>query len=200
MNQEFGPFSVDPGQVVGLGGALFQNLVSRLLAAEVAKAGMAGSDLHTSYKDNIGDQGVDAGICAAAATNWIPAGDSAWQFKAGDLGPEGCAAELEGATRAREIIASGGMYRLVLGKALEEHLINAREKALREKAAELGYDASGDNFKVIDGNQLARWVEDHPQLAVSTVLRGHRKRGDCLRQVAAEQHAPGNLGALRRSR
>lgn len=172
VSQQFGPFSVDPAQVAGLGGALFQNLVNRLLAAEVAKAGMSGSDLHTSYKDNIGDQGVDAGIYSAAETRWIPAGDSAWQFKAGDLGPEGCASELEGATRAREIIAKGGVYRIVLGKALEDYLIEAREKALREKAAKLGYDASGDEFKVIDGNQLARWVEDHPQLAVSTVLRG----------------------------
>ena len=54
MSQDFGPFSVDPAQVVGLGGALFQNLVNRLLAAEVASAGMAGSDLHTSYQENIG--------------------------------------------------------------------------------------------------------------------------------------------------
>ena len=87
MSQDFGPFSVDPAQVVGLGGALFQNLVSRLLAAEVARAGMAGSDLHTSYQANVGDQGVDAGVYAAIKTEWIPAGDSAWQFKAGDLSP-----------------------------------------------------------------------------------------------------------------
>lgn len=172
MSQDFGPFSVDPAQVVGLGGALFQNLINRLLAAEIASAGMAGSDLHTSYQDNISDQGVDAGVYAATKTNWIPAGDSAWQFKAGDLRPEGCAVELEGATRARAIIASGGKYRIVLGKALEDHLIEARETKLRKKADELGYDATGDNFKVIDGNQLSRWVEEHPQLAVSTVLRG----------------------------
>lgn len=104
MTLGFGPFSVDPAQVVGLGGALFQNIVNRLLAAEAASAGMAGGDLRTSYQDNVGDQGVDAGVYAATQTTWIPAGDSAWQFKAGDLGPEGCAAELEGATRARQII------------------------------------------------------------------------------------------------
>lgn len=172
MTAGFGPFSVDPAQVVGLGGALFQNLVNRLLAAEAASVGMAGGNLRTSYQDNVGDQGVDAGLTAATQTTWIPAGDSAWQFKAGDLGPEGCAAELEGATRAREIIEGGGKYRIVLGKGLEDYLIAARETKLREKAAELGYDTSGDNFKVIDGNQLARWVEQHPQLAVSTLLRG----------------------------
>lgn len=172
VNQQFGPFSVDPAQVVGLGGALFQNLVSRLLAAEAASAGIAGSDLHTSYQDNVRDQGVDAGLYAATETTWIPAGDSAWQFKAGDLSGAACAAELEGAKRAREIIEAGGKYRIVLGKGLEDHLIAAREEELRAKAAELGYDASGDNFKVIDGNQLARWIEQHPQLAVSNLLRG----------------------------
>lgn len=172
MTSEFGPFSVDPAQVVGLGGALFQNLVSRLLAAEAAKAGMAGSDLRTSYQDNVGDQGVDASVCAATQSTWIPAGNSAWQFKAGDLGPAGCAAELDGATRARQIIADGGKYRLVLGKALKDKLITDRETKLREKAAELGYKTTGDSFKVIDGNQLARWIEEHPQLAVSTLLGG----------------------------
>jgi hypothetical protein len=172
MSQGFGPFSVDPKQVVGLGGALFQNLVNRLLAAEVASAGMAGSDLHTSYQDNVGDQGVDAGVYAANQTAWLPDGDSAWQFKAGDLGPDSCAAEFEGAKRARAIIESGGRYRIVLGKALEDYKIADREAKLREKAAELGYDVSGDSFKVIDGNQLARWVEQYPQLAVSTLLRG----------------------------
>lgn len=172
MSQDFGPFSVDPAQVVGLGGALFQNLVSRLLAAEAAKAGMAGNALHTSYQENVGDEGVDAGITAATETKWIPAGDSAWQFKAGDLGPKGCADEFEGASRAREIVAAGGKYRIVLGKGLEETLVNDRKKMLRERAAALGYDASNDNFDVIDGNQLARWIEDHPQLAVSAILRG----------------------------
>ncbi len=73
MSQDFGPFSVVPAQVVGLGGALFQNLVNRLLAAEIASAGMAGSDLHTFYQDNIGDQGVDAGVYAAARGFCMPA-------------------------------------------------------------------------------------------------------------------------------
>jgi hypothetical protein len=133
---------------------------------------MAGSDLHTSYQANVGDQGVDAGVYAAIKTEWIPAGDSAWQFKAGDLSPKQCADELDGAARAREIIEKGGKYRIVLGKGLEDYLIIERENELRQKAAELGYDTSGDNFKVIDGNQLARWVEQHPQLAVSKILRG----------------------------
>jgi hypothetical protein len=171
MTDGFGPFSVDPGQVAGLSGALFQELMNRLLAAEVTAAGLLATSLRTSYQANVGDQGVDALIESAQQTQWVPAGNSAWQFKAGDLGPESCAKELEDATFAHEILRSGGTYRLVLGKGMEAHLIVAREAKLREKAAELGFDATGPRFKVIDGNQLARWVERYPALAVSRVLR-----------------------------
>ena len=89
------------------------------------------------------------------------------------LGPgEGCADELAEATFAHEILRHGGTYRLVLGKGLEAKSIEDREAKLREKAAELGFEADGDQFKIIDGNQLARWIERYPALAVSTVIRG----------------------------
>lgn len=170
MNDDFGPFSVNPAQVAGLGGSLFQELVGRLIGAEVAD--LSGVNLRTSYQANVGDRGVDAGLYAANETKWVPAGDSAWQFKAGDLGPKGCAKEFADATRAQEIVKQGGKYRLVLGKGLEDHLIAAREKELRAKAKSLDFDTSGDRFKVLDGNQLARWLESYPALAVSNVLRG----------------------------
>ena len=128
-------------------------------------------NLRTSYQSNVRDQGVDARIEAARDTGWIPEGDSAWQFKAGDLSPKECEDELAGAKFAHRILENGGAYRLVLGKGMEPHLIDDRESKLREKAEELGFDASGNRFKVIDGNQLATWLEHYPALAVSTVLR-----------------------------
>lgn len=172
LPDELGPFSVDPSQVTGLGGAMFQQLVSRLLAAELAAAKMTEVALRTTHKENIGDEGVDALVEAAAATRWIPAGDSAWQFKAGDLSPKKCADELDGATFAHEVLRAGGTYRLVLGKALTPNLVNSRQKELRAKAKALGFDATGQRFRVIDGNQLAAWVERYPALAVSKLLRG----------------------------
>lgn len=172
MNLEFGPFSVNPAQIAGLGGAVFQELINRLLDTEVASAGLNGIDLHTSYKANVGDKGVDAALYSSTDTEWVPAGDSAWQFKAGDLGPESCASELEGAGRAHEILRQGGKYRLVLGKSLEDYLIAAREDALRVKAQELGFDPAGDRFRIIAGDRLAAWIERHPQLSVSRILGG----------------------------
>jgi hypothetical protein len=167
---EFGPFSVNPDHLTGLGGAIFQELVSRLLAAEESAAGLSQVTLRTSHDTNKKDGGVDARTTISSATDWIPAGDCAWQFKAGTLGPEGCASEFEGAAFAREIVKARGTYRLVLGKRLEANEIEDREAKLRDKAEELGFDTSGDRFKIIDGNQLARWIERFPALAVSRVI------------------------------
>lgn len=175
MSDAFGPFSVEPAQVTGLSGALFQELINRLLESELAAAGLSFANLRTSYRTNVGDGGVDALIESALPTSWIPAGDSVWQFKAGDLSPKECADELGDAKFAQEVLGGGATYRLVLGKALTTEKIRDREEELREKAAALGFDASGDRFKLIDGSQLARWVERFPALAVSKLLRstGH---------------------------
>lgn len=78
---DFGPFSVDPARVTALGGANFGQFIGRLLATEAAAHGMAGTTLETTYLENIGDGGVDAGLRDATGTSWLPAGDSAWQFK-----------------------------------------------------------------------------------------------------------------------
>ncbi|WP_445258532.1 hypothetical protein [Nocardioides aurantiacus] len=170
MDDSFGPFSVRPPQVAGLGGAVFQELVSRLLAAEASAAGFAGWQLHTSHQENVADGGVDALLESDRATKWVPAGESVWQFKAGDLGPESCANELAGAEFAREVLARGASYNLVLGKAMESKLLNARKAKLVKKAAELGLGSL--SVRVLDGNQLARWVESVPALAVARVLGG----------------------------
>lgn len=168
---EFGPFSVDPAQVAALGGANFGQFVSRLLATETAAHGMAGIALETTYLENVGDEGVDAGLRDAKGTSWIPAGDSAWQFKAGDLPPAKCRAELEGATKAIEILRAGGSYRLVLGASLTPSKLAARRTQLIEAASSQGVTDAEARIDIIAADGLARWVEEFPALAVSPLIR-----------------------------
>lgn len=168
---DFGPFSVDPAQVSGLGGANFGQFVSRLLAAETATYGMSGTTLETTYLENVGDGGVDAALRGARETEWIPPGGSAWQFKAGNLSPAGCKAELKGAAWAAEILRTGGTYRLVLGISLTAQKIASRRDELVEAAVELGITDAASRIDVIAADQLARWIESFPALAVSPLLR-----------------------------
>ncbi|BCT76430.1 hypothetical protein SCMU_22720 [Sinomonas cyclohexanicum] len=172
MTADFGPFSVSAAQISGLGAANFGQFVGRLLATEAAAHGMAGTALETTYLENVGDGGVDAGLRHAQATPWIPAGDSAWQFKAGDLAPGKCKAEIINASKAIEVLRAGGQYRLVLGKSLTTAKIDSRHKKLIEGAAELGIDSAATRIEVVTADGLARWSEQYPALAVSPVLHG----------------------------
>lgn len=173
---DFGPFSVDPARIAALGGANFGRFVSRLLATEVAAHGMSGTALETTYMENVGDGGVDAGLRDAVGTVWIPAGDSAWQFKAGDLGPAACKAELRKAERAKEVLLNGGSYRLVLGATRTSQMVTSRRNALVETARELGVANPESKIEVIAADGLARWIETYPALAISPLLGGIGRR------------------------
>ncbi|WP_228942868.1 hypothetical protein [Nocardioides sp. Leaf374] len=169
---DFGPFSVSPDGVAGLGNA-FTPFVNRLLASEVQAAGLAGASLRTSYRDNISDEGVDAELTSEIATRWFPLGHSAWQFKAGDLKPAACAAELRGAAFAQEILRSGGQYRLVLGASLTPRKLDKRRAALLEEATTLGLEVDSESIQVLHADSLAAWAESFPALAVWPGLGGN---------------------------
>jgi hypothetical protein len=131
MTDEFlGPFTVTPPQITALG-ASFTPFVNALLRAEVGASGLSGPTLTTTYQENVGDEGVDAGLSRAVESRFIPAGESAWQFKRTDLSPAKCKCELRGAAAALEILRAGGKYRLVLGGDINHAQVQRRRKALR---------------------------------------------------------------------
>jgi hypothetical protein len=172
-DQPLGPFTVVPSQISALGAA-FTPFVNALLRAEVAAAGLSSSVITTTYQENIGDEGVDAGLSRAVESRFIPAGSSAWQFKRGDLRPQACSKELTGATSALEILRAGGKYRLVLGVDINHAKVQARRKALRETAQQLGIALEDDTIEVLNASDLAEWAERQPSLAVSQLLGGVR--------------------------
>ena len=186
----FGPFSVSPASVAALGGTNFATFVSRLLATEVAAHGLSGSALETTYVENAGDGGIDAGLRAAGGTRWVPPGNSAWQFKAGDLEPAACKLELSGAVAAVDVLKKGGKYRLVLGKSLTSPKIARRRDALIAKATELGVSLVADSIEVLTADTLAQWVEEYPALAVNPLLGSVGRVGMTFGEWASSrQHA-----------
>jgi hypothetical protein len=168
-----GPFDVSAAQVARLD-ARFSEFVKRLLAAEMAAHSLRGRALVVNSNENTADGGVDAGLRGASRTDWLPEGDSAWQFKRSDLSPKSCAEEFEKATWAHEFVAKGGAYVVALGVPRNDRLITRRREAVARKAIELGLLATDDPERicVYDAEQLARWASHFPSLAVSRLLGG----------------------------
>ncbi|MEM7323594.1 MAG: hypothetical protein AAF531_10960, partial [Actinomycetota bacterium] len=90
-----GPFEVSGEQIVHLE-TRFTAAVNKLLRAEAAAAGIAQSSLILTNAENTPDGGVDATVCSApAGSDWIPEGDSVWQFKRSNVMPKACGEEFE---------------------------------------------------------------------------------------------------------
>jgi hypothetical protein len=168
-----GPFEMTVQQVETLG-LLFTEFVNRLLVVAQRAGGIDGHLLTISHAEAVADGGVDAATRDATVTDWVPAGDTAWQFKRGDLPPAKCVAELRGATWAHQFLRDGGSYVLVLGKGLTDRQIETRRQALVAVAIELHLVDSDvpKRVRVYDANKLARWASLYPSLVVSRLANG----------------------------
>lgn len=168
-------FDVEPVRIEGLG-AGYSPFVNSLLDLERAAAKLDGYQLTITQNENTADGGVDAGLRGASRTDWLPEGDSAWQFKrsAKNWGKARCAQELSAATWAQDCLRNGGSYVLVLGSRLTDRQIEERRRALGTKAVELGLIAVDDRerVRVYGADALARWASTFLPLAVSSVLGG----------------------------
>lgn len=186
-----GPFQVTAEDIARLDAA-FTDAINRLLETEAAAAGMLASSLVLNRVETIADGGVDASIHdAPPGTDWIPEGNSAWQFKRSNLGPTACADEFAKSKWAHDYLKSGGSYVVVLGVPLSEKLIEDRRRKIVDKAVELGLLADPESARVLvyDANALARWVSLFPSLAVNPVMGGPGTAAvDFTRWSASRRH------------
>jgi len=166
------PFTIDPDQIVRLAGN-FDVFVSHLLEAEQAAHGMAGHQLTFNKIVTATDGGVDAGIQDALRTDWLPKGNSAWQFKQNNPAAAACTKELRKATWAHEYLKKGGSYVMVQGRMMEDKQIKARAKALQDEAIRLGLitETERSRIRVYDANQLAKWASEFTALTLDPVLQ-----------------------------
>lgn len=168
-----GPFDV-PAERIETLGVRFTPFVNRLLELEVRAHQLYGDQLAVNSNETTPDGGVDAALRGSIRTDFLPAGESAWQFKRTGYGPKACADEFEKATWAHEFVRNGGSYIIVIAAALPDKLIENRRRAVAAKAIEIGVIATDDpeRIKVYDANKLARWASRFPPLAISRLLGG----------------------------
>lgn len=168
------PFEVTADQIIRLG-RRFATFVNKLLEVERVAQGLPGHLLTITANENAPDAGVDAALRGSGGSVWVPAGDSAWQFKRVSLSDAQCADELAGATGAHAILKGGGSYVIALGGLnVADAGVQSRRKALIAKAVELELltEDQGDRLRVYDANAIARWASVYPGLAIHPILEG----------------------------
>lgn len=167
---------MDGSQVEALGPA-FTGFVNQLLEAERQLLGLTGDALHITSKEETPDAGVDAVLVSTHATEWVPVGQSSWQFKRSDLTPKKCTEELGKASFARDLVKQGGSYVLAVGNRLSSKQKKNRQEALVSATVDLELIADKEEartrVKVYDGNALARWGSKYPAVLTYPALRAN---------------------------
>jgi hypothetical protein len=189
-----GPFEITPDQITRLG-PRFTTFVNKLLEVERSTQGLDGPQLSINVNENASDGGVDAALRGSAGTFWVPAGDTAFQFKRSSQSAAKCADELAEAPAAKAMLQAGGSYVIALGgDTVPDTGVQERHAAIVAKAVELQLidaDQAG-RIRVYDANLIARWASQHPALAVDPILQGvqlgaidfERWRGSRVHQLA----------------
>ena len=138
-----GPVHI-PAERIQTLGVRFTPFVNKLLEIEALANKLRGHLLAINSNETTPDGGVDASIRGSPGTDFLPVGDSAWQFKRTGYGPKPCADEFAKATWAHEFVRDGGSYIIVVAVALPDKLIEKRRRAVATKAIEIGLMATDD--------------------------------------------------------
>jgi hypothetical protein len=145
--------------------AEFAGFVDALLSAEAAMHPLAPDKVVVTSRTDDPDGGIDAHVLDAPGSKWVPAGESLWQFKKGDITPKDAAAEI----KKPEVLSSvkaGASYVLCVGTDLTPLKVRNRKSALVKAA---GVDS--DRIRVYNASHLAEWATGLPAVLGYPPLR-----------------------------
>ena len=156
---------------MALGDTALRELVLRLCAAELSRAGRGLDGITAGGDQNAADGGLDVHVDGSeAALPFLPAFPVGFQVKAEAMGRAKIRDEMRPNGNLRQMIlelaAREGTYVIACGKQTSsESRLRERRAAMRAAVSDL---PEGANLRLeyYDADQLARWAGDHPGVAL----------------------------------
>lgn len=156
------PFEVTPDEIDALNELQLQTLVNRLVEIEVSQEGLPVDVLVASDRIHDKDGGIDARIRAPGfdGSEFLPAGSSVWQAKAGKSGWPSYESELRPErVRLRDAIRGGYTYVVVIGRQVNDDQFETQSNNLNAALDEITPNAP---FKIRSASHIAKWVTKYP--------------------------------------
>lgn len=156
------PFEVTPDEIDTLNERQLQVLVNRLVEIEVSHVGLPVDVLVASDRIHDKDGGIDAQIRAPGfdGSEFLPAGSSVWQAKAGRSGWPSYESELRAdRVRLRHAIRGGYTYVMVIGRQVNDDQFNTQSNNLKAALDEFTPNAP---FKIRSASHIAKWATKYP--------------------------------------
>jgi hypothetical protein len=137
-------------------------VVNRCLQVETARLGLPAHLLEVTLRINEPDGGIDARVRAPDTTQsrWIPAGESAWQYKSGNIWPHEIEKEFF-KPGVQDVVGRGGSYCLVIGDDYTPRRYENATNRIEECFAQI---EKPPRYSLLDASQLAEWASEDPEL------------------------------------
>lgn len=154
------PLEVGANEIIAFESTQLQRLLNRLLEIEVSQVGLPVTALVASDQVNVPDGGIDARIDAPSfpGNEFLPAGSSIWQVKAGKSSWPTYEDELD-KEDVKQAILEGSTYMMVLGRDINSGQHNTQSEKLRNAIDQI---KSGAPFELRSANHVAKWVTKYP--------------------------------------
>lgn len=167
------PFEISGAHITALSPPYLVALTFRLLSAEAAKNRIPPDRIHVASNLTAPDGGEDAHVIwdgEPERTPFLPSRNCLLQVKAANVTPQKAgkdvlttAGQLEPAIR--DALEVGGTYIMLCNRAYTGKQILERETAVRQAIRGQGVAIKTAQVAFRDADQVAAWVNEHPQVA-----------------------------------
>jgi DNA-binding transcriptional regulator YiaG len=167
------PFEITGAHISALTDRFLVVLTRRLLAAEAARNRVPPDNIHVASVLTAADGGEDARITwenGPERTPYLPSRNCILQVKAAAITPAKAAKDV--LTTAgdlepviRETLEAGGNYIMLCNRAYVGREVVKRAAAVLEAVQAQGVAAKAAQIAFRDADQIAAWVNEHPQVA-----------------------------------
>lgn len=174
-----GPLEVAPDHIASLTPQLLARLTQRLLTAEAQTHGLPMSGAHVAAELTVGDGGEDAFFRwdgGPARTQFIPSRRNQFQLKATNIGATAAGRDVldrRGAIKPMILseLQAGANYIMMVTHPAVRQSMARHEAAIISSLTNAGFTPASGQVVVMDGSQIAQWVNSHP--GVAAWLLGH---------------------------
>lgn len=167
------PFEISGAHVTALSPPYLVALTRRLLSAEATTNRIAPDRIHVASNLTAPDGGEDARITWEGdpeRTPFLPSRNCLLQVKAASITPQRAAKDVLTTAGAlepaiRETLEAGGNYLMLCNRAYTGRQVLDRETAVRQAVRDQGVAIKTGQIAFRDADQIAAWVNEHPQVA-----------------------------------
>ncbi len=172
-----GPFEVTGRHIEALtdrAGRMLPELLRRLLVAEAQANDVPASGVHVASSINTPDGGEDGRIEWTGGpdhTRFLPGRLCQFQLKGGRIKPSDARRDVlatsgEVKDMVRSVLDAEGHYIMLCSYSYSQKQIGARERSIREGLCEAGVAVADEQIDFRDADQIARWTNQHPSVAI----------------------------------